>query len=95
MKVDLKRKNIKKILMREKKLQKGKIIRLKNLYIFQRKILTRENKSQNWFARKLGISSGYMSQIMTRSRNPSPKLRERIMKILPGYKWDELFKIKE
>jgi len=60
-----------------------------------KKILIRKNKSQNWFAHKLEVSSGYMCQLMNRLRNPSPKLRERIMKELPEYTWDELFKIEE
>ncbi len=60
-----------------------------------KKILIRKNKSQNWFAYKLEISSGYMSQLMDGSWNPSPKLRERIMKKLPEHKFDNLFEIKE
>jgi len=60
-----------------------------------KKILVRKNKSQNWFAYKLEISSGYMSQLMDGSRNPSPKLRERIMEKLPEHKFDDLFEIKE
>jgi len=60
-----------------------------------KKILIRKNKSQNWFAHKLEVSSGYMSQLMDGSRNPSPKLRERIMKKLSEHKFDDLFEIKE
>ncbi len=60
-----------------------------------KKILIRKNKSQNRLACSLEISSGYMSQLMNGSRNPSPKLRERIMKKLPGHKFDDLFEIKE
>lgn len=60
-----------------------------------KKILIRKNKSQNWLARRLEISSGYISQLMNGSRNPSPKLRERIMKKLPEHKFDDLFEIKE
>jgi len=60
-----------------------------------KKILIRKNKSQNRLACSLEISSGYMSQLMNGSRNPSPKLRERIMKKLPEHKFDDLFEIKE
>lgn len=60
-----------------------------------KKILIRRNKSQNWLAYKLEISSGYMSQLMDGTRNPSPKLRERIMKNLSEQKFDDLFEIKE
>ncbi len=51
-----------------------------------RKILARKNMSQNWFAGQLGVSSGYMSQLMTGVRNPSPDLR---IKILEKLKMDE------
>lgn len=60
-----------------------------------KKILIRKNKSQNWLAHRLEISSGYMSQLMDGSRNPSPNLRERIMNNLPEQKFDDLFLIKE
>ena len=62
-----------------------------------RKILARKNMSQNWLARQLGVSSGYMSQLMTGVRNPSPDLR---IKILERLKMDEsgfdrIFEIKD
>jgi len=60
-----------------------------------KKMLIRKNKSQNWLAKRLEVSSGYMSQLMDGSRNPSPKLRERIMNNLPEHKFDDLFLIKE
>ncbi len=60
-----------------------------------KKILIRKNKSQNWFAHKLEISSGYMSQLMDGSRNPSPHIREKIMKNLPEHGFDDLFLIME
>ncbi len=60
-----------------------------------KKILIRRNISQNYFAILVGPSSGYMSQLMNGSRNPSPILRERIMKKLPKHKFDDLFEIKE
>ena len=60
-----------------------------------KKILIRKNKSQNWLAHRLEVSTGYMSQLIDGSRNPSPKLRERIMNHLPEHKFDDLFAIKE
>ena len=59
-----------------------------------KEILIRKNKSQNWLAYRLEVSSGYMSQLMDGSRSPSPKLRERMMNILIEYKFDHLFIIK-
>jgi len=62
-----------------------------------RKILARKNMSQNWLAKQLKVSSGYMSQLMTGVRNPSPDLR---IKILERLKMDEsgfdrIFEIKD
>ena len=53
--------------------------------------LARKNMSQNWLAQSLGVTSGYMSQLMCGVRNPSPKLRERIMELLPECSFDDLF----
>ena len=47
--------------------------------------LARKNKSQNWLAFRLKISTGYMSQLMTGVRNPSPELRERILFYISSY----------
>lgn len=62
-----------------------------------RKILARKNMSQNWFAGQLGVSSGYMSQLMTGVRNPSPDLRIKILEKLKidesGF--DKVFEIKD
>ena len=60
------------------------------------KILAKKNMSQNCFAYRLGVSSGYMSQLMLGSRNPSPKLRQKILIALKldesGF--DEVFQLK-
>ena len=61
---------------------------------FQKKLI-RKNKSQNWLAEQLGITSGYMSQIMGGTRNPSPELRERIQELFPDNDFDELFIVKD
>ena len=59
-----------------------------------KKRLALRNKSQNWCAKRLGVCSGYMSQLMCGQRNPSPDLRERIMKLFPECSHAELFMIK-
>ncbi len=56
-------------------------------------LLTRKNLSQNWLAKKLNISSGYMSQLLTGQRTPSPNLRARILDHFPESKFDDLFEI--
>lgn len=62
--------------------------------VIQKKLF-RKNKSQNWLAKQFGITSGYMSQLMDGSRNPSPVLRVRILKVFRGHEFDDLFVIKE
>lgn len=56
-------------------------------------ILARYNMSQNELARELGVSSGYMSQLVCGSRSPSPRLRRRILEHLKPMTFDDLFVI--
>ena len=58
--------------------------------------LARRNISQNCFALKLEVSSGYMSQLFSGIRNPSPKLRKKILNVLKldENNFDEVFSIK-
>lgn len=44
--------------------------------------LARRNMSQNLFVLKLKVSSGYMSQLFSGVKNPSPKLRGKILDAL-------------
>jgi transcriptional regulator with XRE-family HTH domain len=53
--------------------------------------MARQNLSQNALARRLRITSGYLSQLVNGQRFPSPKLRRRILEILPGASSEELF----
>jgi hypothetical protein len=56
-------------------------------------LLARKNRSQNWLANNIGTTSGYMSQLMTGSRYPSPDMRKKIMVCLDEYGFDDLFTI--
>jgi len=58
-----------------------------------RKILAQRNISQNWLAFRVGTTSGYISQMITGKRNPSPKMRKKILKVLKGYEFEDLFKL--
>ena len=58
-----------------------------------RKILARKNKSQNWLAYRMEISSGYISQLINGARYPSPRMRERFLQALEGTTFDDLFEI--
>jgi len=53
--------------------------------------LARRNLSQNSLAREIGISSGFLSQLLSGARNPGPKTRTRIMAAFPTASFDELF----
>jgi transcriptional regulator with XRE-family HTH domain len=57
--------------------------------------LARRSMSQNCFALKLKVSSGYMSQLFSGTRNPSPKLRIKILDALElnEKNFDDIFKI--
>ena len=76
-------------------------VKLKALIL--KKHLARRNLSQNSFARRVGVTSGYMSQILCGERNPSPQIRERILQTLntaqkllgqSAFAFDDLFKIR-
>lgn len=53
--------------------------------------LNRANLSQNELARQMGISSGYLSQLITGQRRPSPRMRRRLQKALDIARFDDLF----
>ena len=54
-------------------------------------LLNRLNMSQNELARLAGISSGYLSQLMTGTRCPSAELRRRLMEVLEVPRFNDLF----
>lgn len=49
------------------------------------------NMSQNALARRLGITSGYLSQLMTGSRCPSAEMRKHLQEVLGITSFDDLF----
>jgi len=57
--------------------------------------LIRKNRSQNWLADQLKVSCGYLSQLMDGGRNPSPKVRRRLMDAFPECDFDYLFMISD
>jgi transcriptional regulator with XRE-family HTH domain len=62
---------------------------------FVEKVLTRRNISQNGLARRLRISTAYMSQIMNGGRYISAKMRRRIFRYFRRYDFNDLFIIIE
>ena len=51
--------------------------------------------SQNELARRVGISSGHISQLMSGEAHPSPELRQRLLRVLGITDFDDLFTIGE
>lgn len=56
--------------------------------------LLRRNMTQAKLARRLGISTGFMSQLLTGQRYPGPSLRLRLLNEF-GVGFDALFEIVE
>jgi transcriptional regulator with XRE-family HTH domain len=60
---------------------------------FVERVLTRRNISQNSLAKRLRISSGYMSLIMNGDRYVSAKMRRRICRYFRRYDFNDVFTI--
>lgn len=61
-------------------------------------IITKRNISQNGLAKYIGTSNGYFSQMMNGIRNPSAKMREKILRVLElleGSEFDDIFEIQD
>ena len=50
-------------------------------------------RSQNWLAREVGISPGYLSTLINRGRAPSGHIRRRMQEALGMKDFDELFEL--
>ena len=53
--------------------------------------LERANLSQNELARRIGVTSGYLSQLISGRRSPSPRTRRCLLEALDVGGFDELF----
>ncbi len=60
-----------------------------------RKMLAQRNRQQKWLAAELGITSGYMAQLLNGDRGPSPELRQKIQMCFEGKSFHELFSIQK
>ena len=69
------------------------VVRLNTPALWKR--LTMLNRSQNWLAREIGISPGYMSMLVNAGRTPSGRIRQRMQKALGVKDFDELFTTEE
>ena len=64
-------------------------VRLKTEAVWE--LLNRLNLSQNELARRIGRSSGYLSQLINGERCPSAETRRRLMEALGVTDFDVLF----
>ena len=69
------------------------VVRLKTAALWQR--LSTLDRSQNWLAREVGVSPGYMSMLVNGGRSPSDRIRRRMLRALGFDDVDQLFTIKE
>ncbi len=51
-------------------------------------------RSQNWLAREVGISRGYLSTLVNEGRAPSGRIRRRMQKVLGVEDFEELFELR-
>jgi transcriptional regulator with XRE-family HTH domain len=58
---------------------------------FVERMLTKRNISQNSLAKRLRISSGYMSLIMNGDRYVSARIRRRICRYFRRYDFSDIF----
>ena len=71
----------------------GSTVRLDARSLWKRLALL--NRSQNWLAQEIGISSGYMSKLVTAGRAPSGRIRHRMLMALGIEDFNELFRLDE
>ena len=66
-------------------------VRLKQRGVWDR--LDQMHMSQNEMAHEVGITSGYLSQLMSGTRCPSAEMRQRLQEVLGIDSFDDLFSL--
>ena len=56
--------------------------------------LERLGRSQNWLARELGISRGYLSTLINNERAPSGRIRRKMQRVMGVEDFDDLFELR-
>ena len=69
----------------------NKRVRIKVIAVYAQ--LDRLHMSQSDLARKAGLTTGYVSQVISGKRTPSPAVRQRIQDALGVDDFDELFEL--
>ncbi len=71
---------------------KRTVVLLKRVALWDRLALL--DRSQNWLARELDISPGYLSTLVNEGRAPSGRIRRRMRTVLGVEDFDELFELR-
>ena len=69
------------------------VVRLDTAALWKRLALL--NRSQNWLAREIGVSPGYVSTLVNTGRAPSGRIRRRMLKTLEIEDFHDLFRLEE
>ena len=69
------------------------VVRLDTAALWKR--LTTLNRSQNWLAREIGVSPGYMSMLVNGERSPSGRIRRRMQKVLGVDDFNQFFTMED
>ena len=69
------------------------VVRLDTAALWKRLALL--DRSQNWLAREIGISRGYLSMLVNAGRSPSGRIRHRMLKALGVTESHDLFRLEE
>ena len=69
------------------------VVRLDAAALWKRLALL--NRSQNWLAREIGISPGYLSLLVNGERSPSGRIRRRMQKVLGVDDFNQLFTMED
>ena len=67
------------------------VVRLDTAALWERLALL--NRSQNWLAREIGVSPGYVSMLVNEGRAPSGRIRRRMLKALGVDDFHQLFRL--
>ena len=71
------------------------VVRLNTIAFWDR--LAMLDRSQNWLAREIGVSPGYISMLVNGERAPSGRIRKRMLRALGVedhhqlFRWEEQF----
>ena len=69
------------------------VVRLDSAALWKRLALL--GRSQNWLAKEIGVSPGYVSMLVNSGRSPSGRIRRRMLKALEVTEFKDLFRLEE